>query len=601
MSRSYCVHRRIAAALAVVSCAALLASSGAQAETPKVLAHAASVEPTVLDVYFPVQHQAALDALIAAQSNPTSPQYRKFITPQQFRELFGPPDSTVEAVAAQLHAAGLTVAGRSALGLHVTGNVGAVEAAFGTRLSHARFADASERLVAEQPLILSGALAASGARVPQFSTVPPLQKHLRVLGSVPDNFQSTLGGYYTADLRQAYDFPSILNLNGQGVTIGILISGDYSQSDLDMYWTSELQNNFALQPNVTSIPVNGGAPYSASNSGETMLDVEQSSGIALGANVTIYNMSDLDEATVLYGLTRIVEDNKVDVVNMSFGGPEVGYLAKNNSGVDGTWMLQVAHALFQAGNVQGITFVASSGDHGAIPRAPNCVGTVCVTKPTLATQTPASDPNVTAVGGTNLVTVHVAGSNNSAYVSENAQPDPLTGPNAGIWGSGGGISVVFAKPAYQNLVVTPSATFRTVPDLALHMGGCQAVFGSSFAPCGANRSADTLALDGSLSLAVGTSAAAPDIAGMFALMVKRAKSTTNPSGRLGNMNTYIYTEARINGAKAFHHANIAGSNGHYVVKAPYDAVIGNGTVDARQFMGLTSLPASGFLGSASNP
>jgi hypothetical protein len=77
-------------------------------------------------------------------------------------------------------------------------------------------------------------------------------------------------------------------------------------------------------------------------------------------------------------------------------------------------------------------------------------------------------------------------------------------------------------------------------------------------------------------------------------------------GRLGNANPSIYALAHAQIAKGtdgtpYRHAHIAGSNGVYTVKAPYDLVIGNGTVDARQFLGATKLPAAGALGSASNP
>jgi kumamolisin len=144
-------------------------------------------------------------------------------------------------------------------------------------------------------------------------------------------------------------------------------------------------------------------------------------------------------------------------------------------------------------------------------------------------------------------------------------------------------------------VPTGSSKFRTVPDLALHMGGCP---NAAVMPCGPNRSSDWEWLNGQRFMQVGTSAAAPDITGLFALKVNLTGS------RLGPQNLEIYTLAKnqiAGSGTPFHHAKIKGSNGHYVVKAPYDMVIGNGTVDARQFLGITNLPASGNPGTASNP
>jgi hypothetical protein len=105
-------------------------------------------------------------------------------------------------------------------------------------------------------------------------------------------------------------------------------------------------------------------------------------------------------------------------------------------------------------------------------------------------------------------------------------------------------------------------------------------------------------LGGQQYVSIGTSASAPDITGLLALKVKLT------GGRLGWENVDIYTRAQKQNAggtaKPFHHKGIVGNNGHYAVAAPYDLVIGNGTVDARQLLG-TTLPAAGIPGTASNP
>jgi len=64
-----------------------------------------------------------------------------------------------------------------------------------------------------------------------------------------------------------------------------------------------------------------------------------------------------------------------------------------NGGVDETAILKVFHTLFQQGNAQGITFVASSGDSGALA----CLSAAFVNNPTNGTsfvpgvENPASD------------------------------------------------------------------------------------------------------------------------------------------------------------------------------------------------------------------
>jgi len=71
----------------------------------------------------------------------------------------------------------------------------------------------------------------------------------------------------------------------------------------------------------------------------------------------------------------MVSDNNVDIVNMSFGEPEVDFLAKNNGGISQTYLLTIYDTLFEQGSAQGITFVASSGDYGGNPRADPSGGT----------------------------------------------------------------------------------------------------------------------------------------------------------------------------------------------------------------------------------
>jgi subtilase family serine protease len=571
---------------ALLACASLMAASlPASAEMPKIIVAAVASERVDFSLYFPPRGEAALHALMLAQNRPGSPQYHRWLTPAAFDQSFGPTADTLARVNAELASRGLVVTLHRGQMLRVTGSAGDVEAAFGIVLSHAQFSDGSTALVADRMPVMTPELAAAGALTPDFTTVAPMKKDSHNLGPIPNNFESTTGPYYAADLRQAYDFPSALTLTAKGVQIGILMEGGYSTTDMADYFGDELLPG-SLQPSISEVLVNGGLAYSAKNSGETELDIQQSGGISLQASITLYNLSDLKFTTIAYGLNQIVSDNLADVVNMSFGGPEADLLPANNGGVSQEYLVKVEDILFEQGTSQGITFVASSGDHGAIPLA----GTSG--KPTLTPETPATDPYVVAVGGTNLVTSFKAGSNNSAYVSENANFDNEA--NGEVWASGGGISLFWSKPSYQSLVKTPSTTRRTVPDVAQHMGGCP----SDATKCHTPHSADVEVLGGEQDGVIGTSASSPDIVGLFALKVKLT------GGRLGWENVDIYTRAEAQdaggAATPFHHKNIPGNNGHYLTALPYDLVIGNGSVDARQLLG-TTLPAAGVPGTSSNP
>ena len=75
-----------------------------------------------------------------------------------------------------------------------------------------------------------------------------------------------------------------------------------------------------------------------------------------------YNTPDLSDSSIIDGLLQIVSDDYADIVSMSFGGAEGFYTAAYNDGGDFTYILQIYDEIFQQGNVQGMTFVASSGD-----------------------------------------------------------------------------------------------------------------------------------------------------------------------------------------------------------------------------------------------
>jgi subtilase family serine protease len=227
--------------------------------------------------------------------------------------------------------------------------------------------------------------------------------------------------------------------------------------------------------------------------------------------------------------------------------------------------------------------------------------------------TPAADPNVTAVGGGNLLTSFTAGSLQSTYVSEQGFGDPeipydefgigqvITG---GYWGAGGGVSQIFAQPSYQSLVNTGSTTFRTLPDIGMLVGGCPG--GISKLPCGPDRAFVIVTIGGSRFGFIGTSISSPELAGATALLVQFA------GGRLGNINPGLYTlgaaQIAAGGASApaadqFYHQNIPGFDGVYTVTAGsgYNYIFGNGSPDIRKLFGMTSLAAAGNPQTASNP
>lgn len=565
--------------------------SGTQQSMAAVSVPESAIRGVQVTVHLPLRNSADLDALIARQGDQNSADYHHYLTPDQFRATYGPAQSDLATAAATLQGMGFQTR-LTSQSVVASATQSTVESAFSIKLqvpqSHQRGTASAARvgLTANQAPKLPAGLIKLGATLTFAGLARQLDmRHVSTTSftSTPNNRYSPVGPYFNTDLKQAYGYPSYTSARGSGKTVAIVISSDILDSDLTLYFGHE-----ALPaPNVIRRPVDGGpAPFSINNdaSFEASLDVQQSAGSASGAKIMLYGVPDLSDQSTLDAYTAVVEDNKADVVNSSFGLCELYYTAAYNGGQDFTSILQAEHDIFRQGNAQGITFVASSGDSGAY-------GCVDPSDSFLVkgVQNPADDSDVTGVGGTNLVTKSAAGSFTSAYVSEEAFADPYDdGVPNDQFGSGGGISTIFAKPLYQFLVNT-HANMRTVPDISMHMGGCPV---GAVTPCNPDDSSDVVAAGGNFYLVIGTSASSPEFAGLLAV------TESHLGTRLGNANNYIYALALL--GSAVYRTNIPGNNG-YAATPGYNYVLGNGTPHAAVFAADPFAPLAGNPGTPSNP
>ena len=350
-----------AAAAVLLSLTAAL--PGVAMEKATVQARLPADRTVSFDVYLPVQHRDQLESLITELHTAGSPNYQKWLTPQQFHQRFGVTAAATAAVTRELSNAGLTVTSVHPQRLHVTGTSATVERLFGTELHTGVLRSGAKHVMATRSLSLPQSLQQVNGLVVGLSA----NLHMRKFSTVakPTNRYSTSGPYWFTDLKEAYKFPSYQTYTGKGTNIAILMAGAFQQSDMDLHFSHEKLTRAPFN----QIDVDGGAPFDPDGSTESHLDLQQSGGMAPGATVTLYNIPDLYDNHILDGLTQIIEDNKADVVSMSFGGPELFYTADYNDGVDYTADLQMMDDVFAQGNAQGISFVASSGDSGGlVPR-----------------------------------------------------------------------------------------------------------------------------------------------------------------------------------------------------------------------------------------
>ena len=622
--------RQLAGTLLVSTALATGGFAASASATTSVNATPAS-QTVQFSVYLPLRNKAGMQTTLAGLTTKGSPTYHQWLTPAQVAAQFGPTPATFAAAQSALQAAGFTVVETHMRSLKVSGTAAQVNAALKVTLKTIVDSNGTRTVALQRPA-LPAALAALGALVPDFAPVQP--HHVNSVKLTPtgdQNRRSPDGGYYYNDLKQAYDYPSYQSLDGTGANVAIVMESGILQSDIVAMFNHEsyTAHTGKLPPVVQIVPIDGGGSFGDATGGtdEAELDTQQVTGGAPGATTTLVNIPNLSDQAIMDAYNYINESNKYDVVTSSFAGPELGYFPQYNNGYDFRFILDEYDDIFFVGALEGISYLASSGDEGglALPAIPYFISQP--NQPFVkGVETPAADPFVTGVGGTNLVTTFVGPyvppgfiPQPSIYVGENAYGDPEVphdpygyGVNAvgGYWGAGGGISSYWARPSYQTLVNTRSS-FRTVPDVGMQVGGCPG--GLSVLPCGPDRSsvivfiqADPTGATGRYGL-IGTSVASPEFAGAVALAVQYY------GGRLGPLNyTGLYQAGhdqiaaggyQAPAAKQYYHMNISGFDGAYYTSPTtgYNYITGNGTPDVRNLFGMTSLPAAGDPQSASNP
>ncbi len=323
----------------------------------------------------PLRNRAALEQLIADQQNETSPSYHKWLTPKQFSAQFGPAADSVQKVEAALKAGGLEVTAVPFAFARRQGQRGPDPEAVLDQIEYGqaawrRRAAGGRREAVDARRADDGRCRLAAAH---FAGVHEAHgRFARNLGPLnPDNRRGQYGAYYYNDLKQAYDYPSYQtqvksqDLNGAGANVAIVMSNDVLDSDVKAMFDHEKFSVTTGKPDPTlagRLLINGGAPFDPDASFEASLDVQQVLGGAPGAAVTLVNLPDLSDENILAAYTDIDESNAFDLVNSSFGECEKFYAADYNGGVSYYGILDTYDTLFEQGNAQGITFVASSGD-----------------------------------------------------------------------------------------------------------------------------------------------------------------------------------------------------------------------------------------------
>jgi subtilase family serine protease len=481
-----------------------------------------------LSVSLPMRNTAARDAMLRGITTPGSASYRHYLSVAEYAARFSPTQDDYDAAAAFFAAQGLTVradAANRAL-IQVSGRVADIERVFHVTLNYYphptenRLFFSPDRAPAVDlavPLLDVIGLNTFVRPTPRLVRPAAILPGPRATGSGPH------GEFLGSDMRAAYYGAG--PLTGAGQSLGLM--------ELDGYNLASVQTYFKNVGQTLSVPVIGVKTDSLSLSCtgrcddcEQALDIEYAISMAPGlSQLQVYVGSSPEDV-----LNRMVSDNTSKQLSTSWG-----------------WSLTFAtdDALFKEMAAQGQTMLTASGDDSSLQASGPW---------------PEEDANLTAVGGTDLVTKGAGG----AWSSETGWDDSAGGPS---------VDKNILIESYQKPYVTAankgSTTLRNVPDIAA--------------------SADIdmyYCANSGCSYAGGTSFASPIWAGFVALANQQAAK--QDSGLIGFLNPTLYANGMDANVATLLHDETSGKSGKYSCTPSFDLVTGLGSPE----LGLINLLAS---------
>jgi subtilase family serine protease len=374
---------------------------------------------TLLTVPTPAQ-QKALTQLLAQQQDRKSPNYHKWLTPEQYADRFGLTQNDMRQMAVWLKSQGFTMI-QSARGrnwISFTGTAAQVESAFRTEIhrydvhGELHYANATDPVI---PAALGGIV--TGLRglhdfFPRPLGIrrnPELSNNARPYRARPYYDSSVLGDLVApGDIATIYDINALYNAGFDGTGQKLAVIG---QSDIYLSDITNFRTGFGLSPISCTTDSNGvitacndphlqyildGTDPGIATNGdlsEADLDLEWSGAIARGAQLIYVNSTD-SKTSYYYA----IDNTLAPVISLSYGECEFDDFAITNvstgdPGADETELMKA--------NSEGITFVNSSGDTGAAECDINsALSPTGLAVNGIAVSYPASSPEVTGVGGT---------------------------------------------------------------------------------------------------------------------------------------------------------------------------------------------------------
>jgi subtilase family serine protease len=590
-----------------------------------------------------LRNQAQLENFIKQTVTPGNANYQQFLSTGQFAAQYGATDDQVARVQSLLKQQGITSEVLpSHLAISTSGTLSQYNKLFQTSVHNfvsrqnghsfhkpvstlqipsaiADVVDAASGLSSELTYrphhVASSAFSAFGAHHPK--SCPPSSGSG---GSSSNPTASGVPGEYTVgDVANFYDINPLYKrgIEGKGSTVAVVALSNFYPADAQTYWTDI---GLATKANrIKQVHVDGGGAIDG-DSGETSIDVEQSGGIAPQANIIVYDAPNAGNGFV-DAFARAVSDNTADSISTSWGGPEIFNFAALN--VDGASVtdtrdvgdLRAFHAIFLEAAAQGQSLFAAAGDSGAYDTV-RAIGTGTAAgdySAPLTVDSPASDPYITAAGGTTTPYTYAFGTGPTQSITQESvwgwdyiQNYFDTYIGTGVVdlfsvGGGGGVSVYWHTPFYQDFTsgvrnsepkqslvyIDPSAGPTTLLKLPAHFSG------RNVPDIALNADPETgyiyvATSDGGLVEGEGgTSFVAPQLNGITALLKQSS------GHRVGLWNPQVYALQNFFGYGRYSAFNSvrAGDNWFYSGAPHYTPGAGIGTLDVAN---LDTLLRAGF-------
>jgi hypothetical protein len=524
-----------------------------------------------LAIGLPLRNREKLTNLLQELYQPSSANFRHYLTADQFASSFGPSQEDYEAVIHFAQSHGLNVKGThpNRTLVDVSGSVGDIEKAFHIKMrvyphpTEARtfFApDVEPSLDLDTPVLAISGLDNYVTPRPRIQLQgASSQPRVQPLGGGGSGGGGGGGGntgpFEGYDFRNAY--AAGVSQDGSGQSVGLFELFAFSAQDIQDY---EDEAGISPYVNVQPVLIDGATgddsdvdwidyPGYLDYSFEVTVDIEMAISMAPGlSSVLVYEgPTPMDEPPL--GTNYIQDTTTTDQINDVLNRMATDDLAKQLSCSYGFDINLSTVQIFQQYAAQGQSFFLASGDSGAYSGA---------------IDEPADDPNITVVGGTTLTTSSSTGSwlGESVWLTP-ASYDPFSGytPEEA---SGGGVSLTYGIPTYQQGISMTanqgSTTMRNTPDVALVANNVDIVWGNDFI----GESSDWTA--------AGTSLATPLWAGFIALVNEQAAATGKPP--VGFVNPALYAIGKSTSYHSCFHDITAGNN--YTADSPtkYEATSG---------------------------